>query len=396
MQDPQTQTELKLAKYYLVNLAFYFIPLFIMPVSPWQWLASLLVLPPFIYCYFRAYGADRAKVHWPILGIILLAILITPANPGSLSLFTFAAFFIGFFYPLRLLLPALLLIALVLLALNQLLGFNGLYFVYYGCGLTAAISLLGVAERKRQQAKRQARRSEEEIRALATMLERERIGRDLHDLMGHQLSSIALKAELANKLLQKNDLQASREQLTELAQIARDSLSQIRRAVADYRHQGLDSCCAQLCRRLREKGLAVSLEGELPVMSPLAESQLILILTELVSNILRHSDATEAHLSFTLEPQLTICLRDNGTIRLKPTPGNGLKGIAERLALLGGELQIDTAKGFSALLLLPRQQLLSAQGEGIEKAKSTVKTESTENMGKLAQEQHKNPLEGQV
>lgn len=42
MQDPQTQTELKLAKYYLVNLAFYFIPLFIMPVSPWQWLASLL------------------------------------------------------------------------------------------------------------------------------------------------------------------------------------------------------------------------------------------------------------------------------------------------------------------------------------------------------------------
>ncbi len=332
MQDPQTQTELKLAKYYLVNLAFYFIPLFIMPVSPWQWLASLLVLPPFIYCYFRAYGADRDKVHWPILGIILLAILITPANPGSLSLFTFAAFFIGFFYPLRLLLPALLLIALVLLALNQLLGFNGLYFVYYGCGLTAATSLLGVAERKRQQAKRQARRSEEEIRALATMLERERIGRDLHDLMGHQLSSIALKAELANKLLQKNDLQASREQLTELAQIARDSLSQIRRAVADYRHQGLDSCCAQLCRRLREKGLAVSLEGELPVLSPLAESQLILILTELVSNILRHSDATEAHLSFTLEPQLTICLRDNGTIRFKPTPGNGLKGIAERLA----------------------------------------------------------------
>ncbi|MCE9784110.1 sensor histidine kinase, partial [Shewanella algae] len=57
MQDPQTQTELKLAKYYLVNLAFYFIPLFIMPVSPWQWLASLLVLPPFIYCYFCAYGA---------------------------------------------------------------------------------------------------------------------------------------------------------------------------------------------------------------------------------------------------------------------------------------------------------------------------------------------------
>lgn len=166
--------------------------------------------------------------------------------------------------------------------------------------------------------------------------------------------------------------------------------------MADYRHQGLDSCCAQLCRRLREKGLAVSLEGELPVLSPLAESQLILILTELVSNILRHSDATEAHLSFTLEPQLTICLRDNGTIRFKPTPGNGLKGIAERLALLGGELQIDTAKGFSALLLLPRQQLLSAQGEGIEKAKSTVKTEITENMDKLAQEQHKNPLEGQV
>ncbi|AXQ13855.1 hypothetical protein BS332_05565 [Shewanella algae] len=96
MQDPQTQTELKLAKYYLVNLAFYFIPLFIMPVSPWQWLASLLVLPPFIYCYFRAYGADRDKVHWQILGIILLAILITPPirvlcrclpSPPSLSAF---------------------------------------------------------------------------------------------------------------------------------------------------------------------------------------------------------------------------------------------------------------------------------------------------------------------
>jgi len=220
MTNNPLQLERKLAWVYLINLAFYLIPLFITPYPSWQIILILAVLVPFIYCYF---------------------------NPGSISLFTFASFFIGFFYSFRVSLLCWLGILVTLFLLNYVSQFNSYYFPMYGSALVLGVGMLGKAERRRYQHRLKERQSAKEISTLATMVERERIARDLHDIMGHSLSSIALKAELAEKLLAKQEYQLATTQLQELGQIARESLSQIRHTVSDYKHKGLASCITQLC-----------------------------------------------------------------------------------------------------------------------------------------------------
>src|SRR5205814_7694409 len=94
------------------------------------------------------------------------------------------------------------------------------------------ISAIYTAYTTQQQAR--LRRSGAEITRLATLAERERIGRDLHDLLGHTLSVVALKSELARKLIDR-DLDAARTEIGEVERVARDALSQVRHAVSGLR-----------------------------------------------------------------------------------------------------------------------------------------------------------------
>ncbi len=355
MTQHSVQIEQKIAWFYLINLAFYLIPLFVTPYPSWQIGLILAVLIPFIYSYFWAYRCHTRVAYRPISVMLLLAIAITPINPGSISLFTFASFFIGFFYPLRVSLLSWLGILVLLFLLNHFSQFNNLYFPVYGSALVFGVGMLGIAEQKRYQHRLKERQSAQEISTLATMVERERIARDLHDIMGHSLSSIALKAELAEKLLAKQEYQLATTQLQELGQIARESLSQIRHTVSDYKHKGLASCVTQLCNTLRDKGIAVELLGELPKLSARAESQLGLVLTELVNNILRHSSASQCRIQFREQADsLIVDVQDNA-----PTSpiieGNGLTGIRERLASLGGHLSYDLEQGYAFSVSLPLQ-----------------------------------------
>ncbi|MBP8118635.1 sensor histidine kinase [Shewanella sp. SM20] len=349
------QLERKLAWVYLINLVFYLIPLAINPYPSWKIALSFAVLIPFIASYFWTYKCNSRSAYLPILIMVAIAIAITPINPGSISLFTFAAFFIGFFYPLRTCLLAIAALIGLLFALNEIYHFNSYYFPLYGSGLVLGVGMFGVAERRRYRHKLKEQQSAQEITTLATMLERERIARDLHDIMGHSLSSIALKAELAEKLIAKQEYELASTQLTELGQIARESLSQIRHTVSDYKHKGLESCVTQLCKSLRDKGLSVELSGELPKLGATTESQLSLILTELINNILRHSGASECSIHFSKQSdRLLLEVKDNAVA--KPfIEGNGLTGIRERLDSLGGSLSYNLEQGYTFTVSLPLQ-----------------------------------------
>ena len=101
MTSTPFQIERKLAWTYLINLVFYLIPLFLSPYPLWKIALSLVVLIPFIASYFWAYKCNYHSAYKPILVMVLIGAAITPINPGSISLFTFAGFFIGFFYPLK-------------------------------------------------------------------------------------------------------------------------------------------------------------------------------------------------------------------------------------------------------------------------------------------------------
>ena len=97
MISTHLQLERKLAWVYLINLVFYLIPLAINAYPAWKIALSFTVLIPFISSYFWAYKCNNHSAYRPILMMVAIATAITPINPGSISLFTFAAFFIGFY-----------------------------------------------------------------------------------------------------------------------------------------------------------------------------------------------------------------------------------------------------------------------------------------------------------
>lgn len=199
--------------------------------------------------------------------------------------------------------------------------------------------------------------SRQEIEQLAIIAERERIARDLHDILGHTLSSIALKAELAEKLLKQSKQEQAEQHLSELHQIARNSLSLVRQTVSGYKHRGLSGEVMELCDKLRQNGFVVELAGEIPQLSPRAETAVILALTELTTNILRHSKGNHCQIEFSRNhDQLLVCMRDNGAVE-KLVPGNGLTGIKERLQALAGDLHASVHRGCEFLISLPAHEL---------------------------------------
>ncbi len=355
LSSQETDSEKRYAWVYLLNLVFYLIPLMLNDYPRWQIIVSLLALIPFIFSYYKAYSANSQNAWAPILAMLVLAVMITPINPGSLSLFTFAGFFIGFFYSARVAILSLMAISVSLFVLNQLLGFNQYYFPAYGTLLVTVVGLFGVIERRRLENKRLQQKSDDEIMQMAKIVERERIARDLHDVMGHSLSSIVLKAELAQKLLAKQEVSQASQQLTELSTIARDSLSQIRRTVSNYKHTGLDATIQQLCQRLRDKGIATQVTGELEPLSARIESQLILILTELVSNMLRYSQARTCQIILRQQKDMIeFTLIEQAKLKAL-NEGNGIQGIKERVASLNGHYQVKLSPNYQTQITIPLQ-----------------------------------------
>ncbi|WP_285163572.1 sensor histidine kinase [Shewanella goraebulensis] len=350
---PEREYKQKTAWVYLFNLIFYFIPLWFMKEDLLRVGVSLLLLIPFLYSYFWAYKSSSAKGIYPIGLMLLTASVAAPFTSGAISFFSFAAFFIGFFYSLRTAALSFIVISAWLWALDYLVGYQGYYFPLYGMLIVFIVGVFGVIEHNSERFRRQQRQSKDEIASLATALERERIARDLHDIMGHNLSSIALKAQLAEKLVETGNLALAQEHLSQLANIARESLSQIRQTVSDYKHKGLADTLQQLTERLREQSIEVQVSGSLPNMPSLIASQLGLMLTELVNNTIKHGNATQCLWQFeTTNEQLTINFSDNAATK-EIIEGNGLKGIRERVELLSGEFNYETTNGYRFMISLP-------------------------------------------
>lgn len=320
---------------------------------------SLLIGAYFIFIaiFLWASTLNRRQVWIPILGIISLALIATPYTPGSSTFFTYVAFLIGFCYNTRVYLTITSLLVAVIIALQLHYAYPIPYFALPAISGVITVSAWGYIEKLRFEARIRWLQSRQEIEQLAIIAERERIARDLHDILGHSLSSIALKAELAEKLLAQDKPLDVQKHLTELHQIARNSLSLVRQTVSGYKHRGLSGEVMELCDKLRQSGFAVELSGEIPQLSPRAETAVILALTELTTNILRHSKGTHCQIEFSsTQEQILVCMRDNGVVK-KLEPGNGLKGIQERLQALAGDLQSSASRGCEFLISLPAYEL---------------------------------------
>ena len=340
---------------YLVNLSFYIVPLFFGQYSLLTIVVLLAALIPFIAAYFWAYQSPINQIWRPIAVMLVIASVATPWHPGTIALFGYIGFFIGFAYRPPIIAASLAAIVAWLAILQWWNDFTGPYFLMYGSVLTIGVTCFGLLERNRQLNQRQKEQSQAEIKQLAQMVERERIARDLHDIMGHSLSSIILKADLAAMLLKSEQPERAALHLKELSQIARDSLSQVRQTVSGYKHKGLLAEVSALAQRLREHGFAVSLEGDVPQLAAREESAIILVLTELVTNILRHSKGNSCQIKFSEDADgFQMQVSDNGNVSQFGF-GNGLTGIQERLSALQAKLDYQLDQGCQLSIWLPKR-----------------------------------------
>ncbi|MHB1467851.1 MAG: sensor histidine kinase [Solirubrobacteraceae bacterium] len=211
-------------------------------------------------------------------------------------------------------------------------------------------------------------RARDELARLAVAEERLRFARDLHDLLGHSLSVIALKAELAGRLLER-DVGEAATHVAELEQVARTALAEVREAASGYRRPALASELDGAKMALEAAGIATSLDRCEAKLAPEVEALLAWTVREGTTNVIRHSGARSCRVA--IDPGLARAsvevvddgpgIRDagasgtladdgpgigdagaSGTLAAQPggrTRGHGLDGLRERVHRLGGELE---------------------------------------------------------
>ena len=180
--------------------------------------------------------------------------------------------------------------------------------------------------------------------SLAKIAERERIARDLHDLLGHTLSLNVLKARLANKLIHK-DADKAMQEISDIEQISRDALHEVREAVQGYRSVGLAGELENARLALEAADIGGEFSTAEIILEPAQESVLAMTLREAITNVIRHSGARRCRVELSQSDSLiSLEINDNGRGG-RFVEGSGLSGMRERLLSNGGALHIDSSDG---------------------------------------------------
>jgi len=332
-----------------IYLAFFLLWPYMRHAGAGEWIATIAGAAAFLALYFRGYWVRGRGLMAIIVAITAMGLIYFPFNPGAACFFVYAGAFAGVLTPPRLGIAWMIGIAgaggLEAMLLHLPSGYAlPLIFVF----LIGAVNMYysGVS---RANAKLELAQSE--IEHLAKVAERERIARDLHDLLGHTLSLIILKSELASKLAER-DAGRAREEIRDVERISREALAQVRAAVSGYR-AGLRAEIESARDALRAAGVTPAIDVAPLQLAATQEAVIAMALREAVTNIVRHADAKSCRIA--LESRggaVVLTVRDDGRGGNAPF-GNGLSGMRERVEALGGSLRRDGAGGTTIEIVLP-------------------------------------------
>ncbi len=318
------------------------------------WLATAGAVVLFLPLHFWG-----ARLQGPLLWlnralVFALGVALFPFNAFAHTLFLYAGM-PGYVGKAR---ESISIMITVVLASYAYFAWHQLNGIYYGLvsvivlGLGSAI----LAARANQETQQTIAGKDSQIERLAKRAERERIARDLHDLLGHTLSLIAIKAELAGKLASMRD-ERSISEISEIGRIARDALAQVRTAIAGIRRVGVMEALRSSQAMLEASGVETQVLCEpVPALNQSQETALAQALLEACTNIVRHADATSAAIGLQTDSNgVRMWIDDNGKGGLIQ-PGNGLRGMAERVKAVGGVMEFAELKpGMRLIVSLPRQ-----------------------------------------
>jgi two-component system sensor histidine kinase DesK len=349
--------------------------LFIGPIlepSRFLWLATFAVFLSFVgimWGYIRAVDEGHPARFWMIAATFALGLISFPWNQGGSCFFVYAAAFLPFsFVSLRKVFSFFLLEVLLVIAEGALFHNAPNYLRLPWTQIFVAVFLMtiigggNVFFAQQRRAEMQLRAALDENLALAAVAERERIARDLHDVLGHTLSVVVLKAELAGRLINRQDPTDHTRAAAEIAdveRITRTALAEVREAIGGYRTRGLGAEIEAARLTLDAAGVTLILEAPVTSAANLTapeEIALSLALREAITNIVRHSCATTCRLLFVMEEnRRRFIVEDNGRHAIS-REGNGLRGMRERIESLGGHLVLERDNGTRILIELPLRE----------------------------------------
>jgi len=332
-----------------IYLAFFLLWPYMRGAGAREWMATFAGAIAFLALYFRGHWVRGRGLVVIIAAITAIGLIYFPFNPGAASFFIYAGAFAGVLTPPRhgvaLMIAIAGVAALEAWLFHLPLGYTWpLIFVF----LIGAVNMYhsGVS---RSNVKLEL--AQNEIEHLAKVAERERIARDLHDLLGHTLSLIILKSELASKLSER-DVERARDEIRDVERISREALAQVRAAVSGYR-AGLRAEADSAREALTAAGVGPSIDIA-PLQLPAThEAVLAMALREAVTNIVRHAAAKSCRIALEARGDgVMLTVRDDGRGGNAPF-GAGLSGMRERVEALGGSLRRDGARGTTIEIVLP-------------------------------------------
>jgi two-component system sensor histidine kinase DesK len=358
--------------WFLAYLLIYPLPWLSRPPSTVDIVASALGVAAFLPLYLAGFGRSDARALRCGAGVVAIGLALQPFG-GIWGVFiVYACGLLGGLLPKKRAYTALAVVAVTVATMVLWRGlplWDWLPTLFFSA-MTAMVSMVSAAYTAQSEALAASR---DEARRLAVVAERERIARDLHDLLGHTLTAVAVKADLAGRLLDADPARAKAE-IEDIRRTARSALADVRAAVTGMRSTRLAHELATARRALDSAGIAFSVQGVPPALPEPVETALAFVLLEGVTNVVRHARARQCRVDFGLaDGAVTLLVRDSpqaaealalpasapavafapsatSATAARPAEGHGIAGMRQRLAEVGGTLALQFGPEGGALL----------------------------------------------
>lgn len=329
---------------WLVFLTFFYFQPVLIHGGLKEWLLSISATVVFLAMYFGIFWVKPPVNYVLLAGMAAMGLGLGHHNVGASVFIIFTASFIPWVFGTAKRAFAALAALIVLLGADALLFHAPVWF--WANSMVVALGVCGsnihFAEKNR--ADHKLRMAQGEIEHLAKVAERERIARDLHDVLGHTLSLIVVKSTLAGKLLDRYPEKA-RSEVADIEKVSREAMAEIRNTLRGYSVYKLSEEVKRAKSALESAGVSVIAKAAEISMSPAQESVAALIMREAVTNVVRHAHAHTCQLRIARNNGNCILeIQDDGRGGFQ-AEGNGLRGMRERVEALGGTVERDTAAG---------------------------------------------------
>jgi two-component system sensor histidine kinase DesK len=316
----------------------------------------------YIFAYFQRFYRQATMLQaWPpVIALALLVIGFTFGISASwLGLMIYVVTAAGCSLNQTTVVPASISFAALTIILGTLTGSS---FSDVG-PLSFEVALIGVTMlflRRLIGTNVELRIAREEKARLAVAEERLRFARDLHDLLGHSLSLIALKSELAGRLVEVNPERAQAE-IHDIEQVTREALREVREAVTGYRQPDLNAELSGAQAALEAAGIECRIDNSFTTTDASIEAALGWAVREGVTNVIRHSGASSCRIALRESGgSAGLTISDNGMseaeVQRSGRAGTGIAGLTERIAALGGSVTAGRPAdgGFRLVVEIPR------------------------------------------